>query len=128
MDLLQEKDVRIFREKSRAFCGSYKIQLGKLQPEGLPYNPRQLDKNNVSRLVNVFQNEGCLRRQPENHVPALISRACLATVPRKKEADLQVLELNNAVVYLHGRHRIEAAQKVFLGSERWWMVDLYSDG
>lgn len=132
MDTLTAKDLQIFREKSRAFCGSFKIPLDKLQHEDLPNNPRQLDKANVARLVNVFHDDECLRRDSDNYVPALINRSALPDGPIRVGDlplfDLPFFEPSDKLVYLHGRHRLEAAREFFSGNDRWWIVNLYSDG
>ncbi|KAK9311467.1 hypothetical protein V1524DRAFT_41087 [Lipomyces starkeyi] len=53
MEGLSAKDLQIFREKSRAFIGSVRIPLDKLQHEELPDNPRQPDDKNIaSRAVD----------------------------------------------------------------------------
>ncbi len=79
MDNLSSNDLQIFREKSRTFCGSVKIPLDKICHEELPHNPRQFNEKNVTTLLDFFRSEGCLRLDPENYVPALISRSA---VPR----------------------------------------------
>ena len=35
---------------------------------------------------------------------------------------------SDQVHYLHGQHRLKAAEKTLAPSERWWTVDLYLDG
>jgi hypothetical protein len=128
MESLSAKDLAIFREKARAFCGLVKIPLDKLQHEELPLNPRQLDKDNVTRLVDVFRNEGCLRRESENHVPVLISRSALPEEPLEVGGDLQFFNPDHPLIYLHRRHRLDAGRKFLTGNERWWVAKLYSDG
>ncbi len=54
METLSTKDLQIFREKSRTFCGSFRIPLNKLKHEKLPNNLRQLNGKNVARLLEVF--------------------------------------------------------------------------
>ncbi len=128
MDHLSADDLQIFREKSRTFCGSVKIPLDKIRHEELPNNPRQLNKKNVTTLLNLFRLEGCLRLDPEHHVPALISRS---VVPQGLHPGAEPPRFNpeHPVVCLHGRHRVEAARKLLTGNEdRWWVVDLYSEG
>jgi hypothetical protein len=128
MESLSTKDLEIFREKARAFCGSVKIPLDKLRHEELPDNPRQLDDKNVARLLDVFQKRGCQPREPDNHVPALISRSALPEVRVRADGDFQLFDPDQPLTYLHGRHRLEAARQFLTGNERWWIVDLYSDG
>ena len=128
MENLSTRDLQVFREKSRSFYGSFKIPLEKLRHENLPENPRQFDEKNVERLVNVFKKEGCQRREAENHVPALISRPEISSVPPRAEEDLPSYNPSNPLVFLHGRHRLEAAQRFLREQDRWWVVDLYIDG
>jgi Protein of unknown function (DUF3723) len=128
MDSLSAKDLQIFREKARSFCGSVKIPLDKLQHEELPDNPRQLDEKNVARLLDVFHKEECQRREPDNHVPALISRSTLPEIPVRADGDLPLFNPDQPLIYLDGSHRLKAAGKFFTGNDRWWVVDLYSDG
>lgn len=128
MDNLSSNDLQIFREKSRTFCGSVKIPLDKICHEELPNNPRQFNEKNVTTLLDFFRSEGCLRLDPEHYVPALISRSA---VPRGLHPGGEPPRFNpeHPVVCLHGRHRLEAARKIFTGDEdRWWVVDLYSRG
>ena len=133
MENLSAKDLQIFREKSRTFCGSFRIPRNKLEHEELPENPRQRDSKNVARLLDVFRAEDCQPREPENHVPAIVARSALPQAHSGgvgggvfEEPEWFVPE--SPLRVLHGRHRLEAAQKFLKGGDRWWVVDLYSDG
>ncbi len=133
METLSAKGLQIFREKSRTFCGSFRISLDKLEYEKLPNNPRQLDEKNVARLLNVFRAEDCQPREPENHVPTLVSRSALPQDSRSGGVggvfeEPQWFLPKSPLRVLHGRHRLEAARKFLQGADRWWVVDLYSDG
>ena len=134
MDGPSAKDLQVFREKSRTFCGSFEIPLDKLEHEQLPKNPRQRDATNVARLLDVFHKEGCRPREPENHMLALISRSALPQarppggVSRGVFEEPQRLIPESPLRVLRGRHRLEAARKFLKGGDRWWVVDLYSDG
>lgn len=108
---LAEKDLKLFREKARAFRQSVKVPLNKLQYEELPNNPRQFDESNAARLLNIFQKTGCYPRESDNHVPVLISSADLPELPRNSDSDLPLLDPDHSLIYLHGRHRIEAARR-----------------
>ena len=128
IDNLLSNDLQIFREKSRTFYGSVKIPLDKICHKVLPNNPRQFNKKDVTTLLDFFHSEGCLRLDPEHHVPALISRSA---VPRGLHPGGEPPRFNpeHPVICLHGRHRLEAARNFFTGDEdRWWVVDLYSRG
>ena len=131
MEDLSAKDLQVFREKSRTFCGSFRVPLDKLEYEKLPSNPRQRDGKNVTRLLDVFRAEGCQPREPENHVPALISRSAMTRLggaSGKVFEEPQWFIPESPLQVLHGRHRLDAARKFLKGADRWWVVDLYSDG
>ena len=128
MNNLTSRDLQISREKSRTFCGSVKIPLDKICHEELPNNTRQFNEKNVTTLLGFFRSEGCLRLDPEHHVPALVSRSA---VPQgvTPGGEPPRFDPEYPVVCLHGRHRLEAARKFLVGNEdRWWVVDLYSRG
>jgi hypothetical protein len=82
MEGLSAKDLKLFREKSRAFCGTFKVLSDKLQYEELPNNPRRFDKKNPSRLLDIFHKQGCRLRESDNHVPALVSWSSLTEFAR----------------------------------------------
>ena len=130
MENISAKDLQIIREKSRTFCGTFRRPLDKLQHEELPHNPRQLDQTNVARLLNVFRAEDCQHREPENHVPVLVSRSALPQVRNAAGIfeEPQFFIPESPLQILHGAHRLEAARKFLQGSDRWWVADLYSDG
>ena len=128
MDSLTSDDLQIFREKSRMFCGSVKIPLDKICHEELPNNPRQFNEKDVTMLLGFFRSEGCLRLDPKNHVPALIS---WSAVPQGLHSGGEPPHFSpeHPVICLRGRRRLEAARRFFTGDQnRWWVVDLYSKG
>lgn len=132
MENLSAKDLQVFRERSRTFCGSFRVPLDKLEYEQLPNNPKQRDGKNVARLLDVFRAEGCQPREPENHMPALISRSAMPQTSRPGGSSVfeepQWFNPKSPLQVLHGRLRLEAARKFLQGADRWWVVDLYSDG
>jgi hypothetical protein len=118
MEGLSAKDLKLFRGKSRAFCGTFRVSLDKLQYEELPNNPRQFDVKNAARLLDIFHKQGCRPRESDNHVPALVSRSSLPEACLNAEGDLPLLNPNHPLTYLHGRHRLEAAHKFLTGNDR----------
>ena len=134
METLSTDDLQVFREKSRTFCGSVKVPINKLQYERTTENPRQFDGKNVTRLLRIFEEEGCVRLEPEHYVPVLISRDALPPVLRSRNLgdvvleEPQFFEPDQPLTYLHGRHRLEAAKKYLAANDRWWVVNLYADG
>ena len=131
-----------FAAKQSRFHGSAKIhikhfvfrQINSQLPTDLTLDPR-----NIERLTRIFKLEGCLRLDLEHHVPAVISDESLANSLRQsgvRVGDLRkrgsppmlALPENFNLVCLHGKHRIAAAKKILLPGNKWWTVDLYSDG
>ena len=137
MKMTTSSETENFREKRRVFLGSVKYSLKHLV-EDTTANPRQTDQKNIKRLLNIYRLEGCLRLELENHVPAVVShdqyQRIVATLP-KGELQLRDLyeeppqaNLAEDLVCLHGKHRLQAARR-FLGlGDKWWIVDLYTDG
>jgi hypothetical protein len=135
---MADVDESVYREKKRAFLGSVKISLDKLRPEDNTRAPRQLSEVGVTRLLDRFQREGCLRHDAHNYVPALISHSdipinnfrvdTVGIVSCEDPGDPPVYCPDQPLVYLDGKHRLEAARRFFIPSERWWIVNLYSNG
>lgn len=136
-----EDELRRLENRSSSFRGSARIHLKHLlfeEPKGVSLS-LHLDSKNVARLVKVFELEGCLRLEEEHRVPAVINEAILQEALSSSSltnADLlttgvppelqlpQFTRLN----CLHGRHRIAAAQQTLLPGNKWWTVDLYTEG
>ena len=113
---------------SRTLLATAKCSLHHLQPQPIEQCPRQLDPKNVGRLVEIYKLEGCKRLERENFVPVVVGSDVWETTTRSGggDGDLQWLKPSEQLVYLHGRHRIEAA-KVFLHpDDRWWVVEVYA--
>ena len=133
---MEESDeVDHFALRRQLFRGSAKIRLDCLFFEDDPYG-EFVDPKNVTRLIQIFELEGCLRLDIEHHIPVLIEQdlleECIAQTlidPAKLLNGDIVPELelppNTKLNCLHGRHRIAAARKFLLPVDRWWTVDLY---
>ena len=88
-------------------------------------------------LANQTRRRCCLRLEPENHVPVLISRpaldALLASLSGLEgklkgcDEDLVLFEPEDPLPLLQGRHRIEAARQFLAPHDKWWVVDLFVD-
>jgi hypothetical protein len=125
------------RQKSRFdnLLGTARIRLDNLS---FDYKP---DDENVQLLRKKFKDPGCLRLDPNNHIPAIIPKAilqhaiqasrtsstALKSPPNGYPAEL-IFPSDYAVRCLHGCDRIEAAKGLLFGSDRWWTVDIYSEG
>lgn len=132
-----EEESYRYNEKIEHYLGSAKILLEDLHFEKLKAI-EFLDQKNVARLRKVFELEGCLRLDPEHHIPAIIDPAILeqslyqSSVDRAElfsTGNLPEISLppQHRLSCLHGRHRIAAAQTFLIASDRWWTVDFYSD-
>jgi hypothetical protein len=139
-----EYEQRISRDKASKFRGKARVMLEVLQFS--PENLRDIDEKNVERLKEIFEEEGCLREEPERHVPAVIDMGDLTRAIQftgsdevsldrlldnpKKLPPLLKFPLGVHIECLNGKHRIQAARE-FPGlkpSEKWWIVDLYLNG
>lgn len=134
----------IFKDKASNFRGKARVMLEVLQ--FAPESMRDINKKNVERLKDIFEVEGCLRMEPERHVPAVVSLAALTRAieftasPQvsldklldnpKELPPLLKFPPNVHIECLSGKHRIQAAKECTrLGpSEKWWIVDLYLEG
>jgi len=136
-----DRDEALFEHTQRYYCGRAKIYLTHLRfEEQHVAGARTLDRENVKRLVEVFHKEGCHRLEPENYVPAIVSREILLTALEQCKVSYNdvldscrvppLLEIDSPLelLCLHGRHRIEAAREYLDVLEQWWVVDFYSDG
>ena len=123
-----------FKEKERAYLGSAKLALHKIEFVDNPANSaRPLDPKNVNRLMSIFELEGCFRLEKRNRVPVLLSEENFARAKTSgktfaKPGDPDWLLLDTSVKCLHGRHRIAAANQVLGPGEKWWVVDIYREG
>lgn len=124
-------------DRQRYFCGYAKVKLHNLKCH--PDNTigfRQLDVENIKRLVRVFETEGCNRLEPEHHIAVKISDEMLMqslSQTKISQEDLQdpsnppFLEFgaDTQLLCAQGRHRLEACRQF---GEYWWVVELYRQG
>ena len=131
----------LFLQKQYHYRGRAKISLHNLKFEDEHVAcGRTVDPKNIARLVGVFESEGCLRLEAENHIPALIGQTLLGDCLRNSfvsqaalldfRQDPPFLNLadGQCLVALHGKHRIKAAERFLEPFDRWWLVDLYDSG
>lgn len=128
MKNLSMNNLNIFREKSQTFRESFKISLDKLQHEKHRDNVRQFNEKNVSRLMNVFRAENCLRRDIEHYMSTLIFRFSLSKDLTRTDNVFSESSLFNSeqmIIYLHERHHLKATQRFLIENDQWWIVNLY---
>jgi hypothetical protein len=123
-----ELDLLLFRERSRTFCGSFKVPLDSLQHEDSDVLIRQEQEPHIQELVRIYKNEGCWPLDAINHADALIPISDASCLPKLDGNQLAPLLPNKPLQCLNGYYRIEAARRFLKGENRWWSIDLYSDG
>jgi hypothetical protein len=133
-----EQEVRLAAERRMKYIGAAKVSICQIQFE--PPLPRDLDPKNLDRLRTIFRKNRCRRLDVQNHVPATVSRHNLADALQKANVHQEALLTTEGrqiprlefmagqLRGLHGRHRVQAGVEVLPPADRWWTVDLYTDG
>ncbi|RPA92347.1 hypothetical protein L873DRAFT_1794312 [Choiromyces venosus 120613-1] len=132
---LRERE--IMRERQDRFKGCARLSIISLRFQ--EDQMRAIDQRNVDRLVDIYRGQGCLRRDGEHRIPAVIESGVLVTAleasgdaPERLIAsniDPRVLRFPDATVeYLHGQHHVLAANQYLEPDSRWWVVDLSDKG
>lgn len=131
-------ETRLAEERKFKYHGTARVHLEKIQVNAGIH--QELDLNKAKRLSSIFQTECCRRLDIENHVLATASSQDLTSALHKSEVTPYALRKNpqgmfpnlefpeGGLYLLHGRHRIEVGQKHLPPGDRWWTVDIYSDG
>ncbi|KAG0129958.1 hypothetical protein HOY82DRAFT_650608 [Tuber indicum] len=117
---LRERE--IMRERQDRFKGSARLSIISLRfPEG---RLRAVDQRNIDRLVDIYRVQGCLWRDSEHRIPALINSGVLTAaleasgvLPQMLVAsgdDPPVLQFpDHSIECRHGRYHVLAATKYF---------------
>lgn len=129
MKSLSIKDLQIFQEKSRMFCESFQISLDKLQAEKLFENLRQRNDKNIARLLNKFSVKD-QHLELENHVLTLVSWFALFQFNRSSNNIFEESKWfisKSTLQVLREEHLLKATRKFFKESNRWWVMNLYSE-
>jgi hypothetical protein len=138
--LVNRRDIDLLRDREKYYLGTARVDLEHLEFQ-TPY-AREFDAKNYEFLVFTFKSTGCHREKPpEHHIPVVIQEVALKTAIAHSDGSADDVRscdpaewprLNFPTEFrllcLHGRHRIEAAKQCLSGVDRWWVVDLYSDG
>ena len=131
IDSMIDTQKQYLLKKNKAFCGAFRIALCKLNQKDVEVNPRQLNRKNVQRLINIFALEGCFRLEPDNYVTALLPHSLLirvpriCTVPANGDVVPSVFDSPEPLQCIHGKHRIETAKKYFALKSKWWVINVY---
>jgi hypothetical protein len=99
---------------------------------------REIDARIIDGLVRVFRKTKCRRHDPDHHIPVVINQGDLsktleasgltqeALATPAKDGSPHFVRAVGAQKFLclHGRHRIEAAQKFLPDDDQWWTIKL----
>ena len=106
--------------------------------EDIDFNSgRELDGQNVKRLVGIFKLQGCVRENTANAISVLVERGALGNVRTQQGSPSSAVHsiiptrlpyLNTKVLCLQGKHRICAARKFLHHTNRWWTVKVFDAG
>ena len=131
-------DKRRAASRLRNYKGTARVQLA-----SLAFRDRvsQIDSKNVDRLKRAFSLEGCLRLEPEHHIPAVVNDDTFQAVIDNAKVNpeqlkgawaTRLVELSfpdsSPLECLHGQHRVAAAEQYLCASDRWWVVDFFGTG
>lgn len=136
-DQNEQNQSRILASQKSSYKGSARILLSSFYRPHPTEHPRAFDQTNVDRLKVIFRNQGIRRTHRNNHIPVLLSEDDLHLALQR--SDVQESDLINhpmgsppllkfqehSLRYLHGRHRLAAAESLLDQNDRWWIVDIY---
>ena len=137
-----KEETRRLEDKLSNYRGTAKIHLKHLTFDSIDQKENlisHVDPKNVARLIQIFKIEGCLRLNEEHRIAAIISEGVLEKALKGSSltqhrilapGDPPQLKFDGVTTIrcLHGKHRIAAAKEVLVVGDKWWVVDLYSDG
>ncbi|KAK0628283.1 hypothetical protein B0T17DRAFT_614224 [Bombardia bombarda] len=136
---VESVEKRLYQDRGASFRGTAQIRFVHLHFGSLC--PREPNKKVKEHLKEKFSNEGCLRLEPKNHIPAIISQETLEAAIRASPNVSQDSLLENrsekppelrfpdsvTIECLQGLHRIAAGKELLPRRDWWWTVDLYLD-
>jgi len=138
LELLASLERKFAESKALHLQGTARVRLSQL----FFLDPiRPIDKKVTNSLKRAFAAEGCLQHEVDYSVPAILDNISLqraltslmvtsesfkSTLTTKPP----VFELPTGIQLqcLHGQHRIHAAEEYLPPGDRWWLVDIYSEG
>ncbi|KAF4446547.1 Intracellular protein transport protein USO1 [Fusarium austroafricanum] len=134
---IESVEQQLYQDRGIYFRGTARIRFAHLRFGNLC--PREPNKKITAQLKERFSSEGCLRLEPKNHIPAVISQdtldACIRASPNvsqdvllenngKQPPELRLPE-NCMVECLQGLHRVAAGKEFLPRRDWWWTIDLY---
>ncbi|KAF4451416.1 hypothetical protein F53441_5584 [Fusarium austroafricanum] len=128
---------QLYQDRGIYFRGTARIRFAHLRFGNLC--PREPNNKIIAQLKERFSGEGCLRLEPKNHIPAVVSQdtldACIRASPNvsqdlllenkgKQPPELRLPE-NCMIECLQGIHRVAAGKEFLPRRDWWWTIDLY---
>lgn len=128
---------RLLDSNDRSYRGAIAVWINDLAPH--PEQVRTLNQKNVARLKEIFLEQGCRRKEKEHRIPVLIDEHAFDAELENSQVNLELLlshpsnkpplvKFSSPLHYLHGQHRLAAAEQVLPRVEQWWIVDIYTTG
>jgi hypothetical protein len=142
-DQVEIVEKRLAEDRGKYYRGTARFRFDYLHFEDtFPRDPQDPDKKIVEILKGKFENEGCLRLEPANHIPAVIDQSTLdmliaespgislgSLLDNPKNLPPEIKCPNNIKIEcLQGRHRVEAGREYLPPRDWWWTIDLYLKG
>lgn len=98
---------------------------------------RDLDDQNVNRLIGIFKLQGCKQESTANAISVLVEKSAIGESHAQQGSSSSALHsivparlpfLNAKVLCLQGKHRIYAARKFLPYGNWWWTVKIFDSG
>ena len=98
---------------------------------------RDLDDQNMNRLVGIFKLQGCKRESTANAISVLVERSVIGKEHAQQGSSSSAVHsiiparlpfLDAKVLCLQGKHRIYAARKFLPYGDWWWTVKIFDAG
>jgi len=138
LELLASLERKFAESKARHLYGTARVRLSQL----IFLDPiRPIDIKITTSIKRAFKAEGCLQHEADYSVPAILNHTCLQSALATLAVSLEgfkaaltakplIFELpsNLQLQCLHGLHRTHAATEYLPPGDRWWLVDIYSEG
>lgn len=122
-----------------AYLGTALVAISALQPRiGAQ---KSLDQKKILELCRIYRVEGCRRLEEENRIRSVVARSDYDLYEQQFQPASRwfpgvtqyngffVLQPNSGdkITYVHGRHRLAAAQAYLLQRDHYWPVDFYEE-
>ena len=126
-------------DRRKYFLGSAKVDIDTLCFNS--FLPREINDQNVQRLLSSFELTGCLQLDPQHHLPAIITPTTFHEAVSQADSTNEAASDRDAsrwptvsfppqlqIQCLRGKHCIDVAKQYLTGRARWWVIDFYSEG